>query len=81
LQTKRSRVTFEVRVNSWQKTSGNFVEFKIEIQYLEGAKQKWEIYRRFSDFQELSHLLQEYFNTLKKSDPRIRTPAVPPKVA
>ena len=42
--------SFEVSVPSYVKTVGGFVEFKIIVKYLEGQKQLWEIYRRFSDF-------------------------------
>jgi hypothetical protein len=34
----KGRMTFDVRVSSWVKTSSNFVEFQIQIRYLEGAK-------------------------------------------
>ena len=34
----KGRMTFDVRVLSWVKTSSNFVEFQIQIRYLEGAK-------------------------------------------
>jgi hypothetical protein len=46
----RERVTFEIKIPKWVKTTGNFVEFLIHIRYLEGDRKQWEIYRRFSDF-------------------------------
>ena len=46
----RERSTFEVLIKKWTKTTGEFVEYQINIKYLEADKQEWEIYRRFSDF-------------------------------
>ena len=53
----------------------------IVIVYLEGQKQKWQIHRRYSDFQELHFLLQDYFATLKSQDPNFFAPIVPPKIS
>lgn len=60
------------------RTVGGFVEFQIIIRYYEGKKREWEIQRRFSDFQELSHLLSEHF---KKTQPGFVLPSVPPKIS
>jgi PX domain len=70
--------SFRVTIPTWQKTASEFIEYRVSIQYLEGsARQEWDIHRRYSDFQELHYLLQEYF--LKNRSEA--APAVPPKLA
>lgn len=60
------------------RTVSGFVEFQIIIRYFEGKNQEWEIHRRFSDFQELSHLLNEHFKNMQSS---FVPPQVPPKIS
>jgi hypothetical protein len=34
----KERVTFDVKIPKWIKTTGNFVEYLIHLQYLEGDR-------------------------------------------
>jgi 3-methyladenine DNA glycosylase Tag len=74
----KSGSSFTVAVPKFIRTVGGFVEFLVIIKYHEGKNQEWEIHRRFSDFQELSHLLNEHF---KKTQPGFVPPQVPPKIS
>lgn len=76
----KERHTFEVLIPKWTKTTGEFVEYQIHIRYLEGDRHQWEIYRRFSDFQELHQLLKDHFIVMRKADPNCYIPQVPPKI-
>ena len=53
----KNRCPFIVTIPRYQETASGFFEFKIMIKYLEGEKVEWEIFRRYSDFQELHYLL------------------------
>lgn len=70
----KERSTFEVQIPKWTRTTGDFVEYQIHIRYLEGDRHQWEIYRRFSDFQELSSLLNEHFIMMRKADANCSIP-------
>lgn len=75
------RAPFGVKFLSWQLSNiGDYIEYVIEIQYLEGTGPKWVIYRRYSDFLALHDSLQEFFENLKKKDPKFQEPAAPPQI-
>jgi hypothetical protein len=53
-QPKTDDNIFRVSINKWQKSrDGNYIEYIIEIEYLEGNGSKWQVRKRYTEFVEL----------------------------
>lgn len=71
--------SFLVKVLNWQKGS-DFIEFVLQVEYLEGNGYKWNILRRYTDFLVLHEHLTPYFQKKKTDDVNFQIPAAPPRI-
>ena len=57
-----SRPSFRVQFKKWQQSNfGDYIEYEILVQSLEGQRNTWMIYKRYTDFVKLHEVLNPFF--------------------
>lgn len=72
---------FSIQILKWQQSShGDFIEYMIEVTYLESQGSKWVIFKRYSDFVDLHESLTDLFSKKQEANLLEKIPELPPQI-
>ena len=78
------RPQFTIQFKQWRPSNfGDYIEYEMIVQVLEGTRQTWMISKRYTDFVKLNEILSPYFRIQlnKKSKQTNILPMLPPKIS
>jgi hypothetical protein len=70
---------FSIKIPRWQPANhGDYIEYIIEVTYLEGGGAKWTIEKRYSDFVDLDEQMKDFFSRKNLNNALMIVPELPP---